>query len=244
MLRTPTTHAPALPGSATGLPTTLILLFSRTALLFAAAGVLYALSATGVLDPWPRPMIWLNIAIVAVDVITLVLVTRVLHREGRTLRELFAWRASDLGWSLLVLVILTVALFAATFVANLVVYGGAPPMPAASGQPPLWYGLWTVLIMPVTIALAEEFLYRGWAQPALTQRWGRWIAWLVVAVAFGAQHIALSLTSPEAAASRFLAMFLCGLVFGALYWRFRRLAPLIIAHWLLDVLFLGLPNLV
>lgn len=230
------------------MPLTLTLLFGRTALLLLTAGVLYALAAAGVLDPWPpRPMIWLNIAIVAVDLITLAAVTRVLHREGRTLRELFAWGGiSDLGWSLLVLVILTVTLFATSYLANLIVYGGgAPPIPPAGAQPPLWYGLWTLLIMPVTIALAEEYLYRGWAQPALTERWGgRWIAWIVVALAFGAQHIALSLTSPEAAVARFLAMFLCGLVFGALYWRFRRLAPpLIIAHWLLDVLFLGLPNL-
>jgi uncharacterized protein len=39
-------------------------------------------------------------------------------------------------------------------------------------------------------------------------------------------------------------MILVGLVLGALYLWLRRLAPVVFAHWLVDVLGLGLPILV
>ena len=46
------------------------------------------------------------------------------------------------------------------------------------------------------------------------------------------------------ATSRVLATILVGLVLGALYLWLKRLAPLVVAHWLIDVLGLGLPILV
>ena len=43
--------------------------------------------------------------------------------------------------------------------------------------------------------------------------------------------------------SRVLALFLVGLAVQAMYVWFRRLWPLVIGHWLLDAVFLGLPLL-
>ena len=57
----------------------------------------------------------------------------------------------------------------------------------------------------------------------------------------GLQHLALTAPDPRAWAARFLTTFLAGLLFGMLLWWFKRLNPLIIGHWLLDVLGPGLP---
>ena len=48
----------------------------------------------------------------------------------------------------------------------------------------------------------------------------------------------------QAVVARVLTTFLVGLVLGALYIWLKRLAPLVFAHWLIDVLGLGLPILV
>ena len=55
------------------------------------------------------------------------------------------------------------------------------------------------------------------------------------------QHLALTPPDGRGWLARFLATFLAGVMFGLLNWWFKRLSPLIIGHWVLDVLGLGLP---
>jgi membrane protease YdiL (CAAX protease family) len=186
-----------------------------------------------------------NVWIVAVDIVTLVVVARLLTREGGSLRRLLGTRpvGKNLLWGLLAFVILLVAFVVATYVANLSVYQGPPPVRATTIRPPLWYGLWAILVMPATIALAEESLYRGYLQPRFQARLGRVGSVIVVAVFFGLQHSAFALGSVQAVVARVLTTFLVGLVLGGLYLWLKRLAPLVFAHWLIDVLGLGLPIL-
>jgi hypothetical protein len=84
-------------------------------------------------------------------------------------------------------------------------------------------------------------VYRGYVQPRLVALTGKpWLAILITALGFGLQHIALPFTDWQTSLSRFLSTFLLGLVFGALYQKQKRLIPLIIAHWLIDFIGLGL----
>jgi membrane protease YdiL (CAAX protease family) len=46
-----------------------------------------------------------------------------------------------------------------------------------------------VLIVGVAPGFAEEFLFRGYAQTRLVQRWGRWIGITITAVLFGIMHM-------------------------------------------------------
>jgi membrane protease YdiL (CAAX protease family) len=55
-----------------------------------------------------------------------------------------------------------------------------------------------VLIVGVTPGFAEEFLFRGYAQTRLVQRWGRWTGIFITAVMFGLMHMD-KLQSPFAA---------------------------------------------
>lgn len=190
-------------------------------------------------------LLYANALIVLIDLIALAAVALALGAEGRRLRDLFGpWRWSDLAWGALFLLILVVGFFAATFVANLIVHGGAPP--AATGalpQLPLWAGLIAVFIAPASIALSEEVVYRGYAQPRLQRHLGPAGALILVAVVFGVQHAGFALTSAPDVAARVLTTLLAGLVLGGLWLWLRRLMPLVLAHWGLDLLFLGLPTL-
>lgn len=189
-------------------------------------------------------LMFANALVVIVDVIALIVVGRAMHAEGRRLRDLFApWRWVDLAWGALLLVILVVGFLAANFLAGLIVYGGALPVPPPAPDVPLWVGLVAVLIAPLTIAGAEEAVYRGYAQPRLGRRIGSLGALVVVAVVFGLQHVGFALTSGPDVAAKVLTTLLAGLVLGGLWLWMRRLVPLVLAHWGLDLLFLGLPTL-
>lgn len=190
-------------------------------------------------------LMYANALIVIIDVIALVAVALALRAEGRRLRDLFGCpRWTDLAWGALFLLILTVGFFASNYVANLIVFGGAPPVPTGDlPRVPLWVGLIAVLIAPLSIAMAEEAVYRGYAQPRLQRHLGRIGALVLVAVVFGLQHAGFALTSAPDVAARVLTTLLAGLILGGLWLWLRRLMPLVLAHWGLDLLFLGLPTL-
>ena len=185
----------------------------------------------------------MNVLIIPVDVVTLLLVHRLLRAEGRGLADLLRpVRGGDLAWGLLCGLIVVLAWFPASFIAGLVAYRG--PMPTAAHQSvPLWIALVSVTIMPVTIGLAEEALYRGYLQPRLAGVLGQARAVIAASAFFAVQHIAFAPFDPRAMIFGIVRTFLAGLVFAGLFlWR-RRVAPLAVGHWLLDLLGLGLPLL-
>jgi membrane protease YdiL (CAAX protease family) len=243
------TAAPVAPtrGVAASLGLLIALGLLRTVLLLGTDGVSWlGFRTAGSTEPLRYALLSSNLWIVAVDIVTLVVVARLLMREGGSLRRLLEPRpiGKNLLWGLLAFAILLVAFVVATYVANLSVYQGPPPPVGTTRiRPPLWYGLWAILVMPATIALAEESLYRGYLQPRFQARLGRVGSVVVVAVLFGLQHSAFALGSVQAVVARVLGMILVGLVLGVLYLWLKRLAPLVFAHWLIDVLGLGLPIL-
>ena len=196
-----------------------------------------ALAAAG------RPLLWMNVLIIPVDVVTLLLVHRLLRAEGRGLADLLRpVRGGDIAWGLLCGLIVVLAWFPASFIAGLVAYRG--PMPTAAYQSvPLWIALVGVTIMPVTIGLAEETLYRGYLQPRLAGVLGQARAVIAASAFFAVQHIAFAPFDPRAMVFGIVRTFLAGLVFAGLFlWR-RRVMPLAVGHWLVDLLGLGLPLL-
>ncbi|MDO5499127.1 MAG: type II CAAX endopeptidase family protein [Propionibacteriaceae bacterium] len=226
------THRPAL------WPVIIGVLLLRTVLLFAITTALIPLAGS-----YLNALAWGNVSIVAVDIISVIVIGALLRRQGRSLRELIGANLRDTGWGLVLYPIATIGFIAASFIGNLVAYQGPPPvssMPAVT-PPLLFLALWTTLIMSATVAIAEEVLYRGWAQTELTARTNRALGLIIMAFFFALQHAALTPLDLRAQIARFITTFLAGLMFGALYlWR-KRLWPLIIAHWLLDVVGLGLP---
>lgn len=206
----------------------------RPALLIAIGA---ALVAAG------RSLLWMNILIIPIDVVTLLLVHRLLRAEGRGLADLLRpVQGGDLARGLLCGLIVALVWVPASFIANLIAYQGPPPT-TAYGAAPLWIALVGVVIMPATIGLAEETLYRGYLQPRLQGRVGLTGAVLTASAVFALQHIAFAPSDPRAMVAAVARTFLIGLMFaGLLLWR-RRVVPLVVGHWLLDLLGLGLPLL-
>lgn len=96
---------------------------------------------------------------------------------------------------------------------------------------------WTV---PVLIALAamnailEEVVMIGfWFTRARQLNWAPWVVLLSSAVVRGSYHLYQGYGG-------FVGNIVMGLVFGLAYWRFKRVGPLVVAHFLLDfVSFVG-----
>ena len=224
------------------------LLLLRTVLLFLGDAIAFGLlRLTDPAASWGDALLWSNVAVMATDVATLLVVALVLQRSGSSLRALLTTRTPgrDIAWGLLLGVICVVGFYLATFIGNLVAYLGPPPVPTGEfTAPPLWLGLSSLLLMPATIAVAEEVLYRGYLQSVLTLRWGRWAGLIVMAVFFSLQHLALTTADPQAWLARTITTLLAGVMFGLLAWWMKRLWPLIIGHWLLDVIGLGVPMFV
>lgn len=211
--------------------------------LLLARGAVLAVAASFLI---PRGVgILLNVVIVGVDLATVLVVALLLRRRGGGLRRFLGPLVPrrDLPFAGITMFALFLGLGAGTFVGNAVVYAGAPPLTASSDSVPLWVGLWSLVVMPVTVAIAEEALYRGWAQERLLTVWRPWVVIAVVALAFRLQHAALSATSSGEAVVRVIATGLAGAALGILRYRGVSLWALIIGHWAFDVIGLGVPAL-
>ena len=217
-----------------------VLLLMRTVLLFAGTGIVLPFVDWS----YNRALLWADVTVVIADVITLLVLSQMLARQNRRLRDLLAPSRLGTAWGLLAFIMLFIGFFISTFIGNLVAYQGPPPASGGLHGVPLWMGWWALLVMPVTIALAEEGLYRGYAAEVLESRCHRNAALVVIAFFFALQHTALTPLTPRAQLARFVTTFLVGMLMGCMRWRCRGgLWPLVVAHWGLDVLGLGLPIL-
>src|SRR5690606_11394254 len=111
------------------------LLLVRTVLLFAGAGLLYAVGRA--VDPtttWDRMLLWSNVSIVVIDIITIALVAVALKRSGSGLGALLRTRTPgrDIAWGLLLSVITYVGFIVTSFIGNFAAYQAAPPITPSS----------------------------------------------------------------------------------------------------------------
>lgn len=194
---------------------------------------------------------------IVADVICLALLWRLMRREGARLRDLFCWSRQHLLRDLLV----GVGLFAVCYLVVGAIEAGeviasvsgsaaqqAQAMQGvlgASAMNPLGMG-WqlgmSALIVPISAAITEELVFRGYAQARLTALTGRpWLAVGITALGFAAQHLAYGLTDWRVALASVAGAGVAGLLFGALNLLTRqRLFALVLLHWQFDVISLGI----
>jgi hypothetical protein len=79
----------------------------------------------------------------------------------------------------------------------------------------------TLLCIAVVPAFSEEWLFRGYVQTRLAQRWSPWLAILVSSLLFAVFHL-----DPV----HVLAVFPMGLWLGFISWRCGSIIPAMIAH--------------
>lgn len=197
----------------------------------------------------PTPML-LSISLLPVNVLSLLLVSRLLKADGQGLRDLFAPGRSvmrDAAWGLLWIAVLYVPFVLAVMATMWLLHG--PGMfeafatvffdpDAASVASPAWalvLGVVAVLTFAPLNAPAEEAVYRGYSQSRLSAAWPPWAAMLACSAVFGLQHAFFAPTA-DAMIVYVVAFTVWGLGSALIVRRQGRLLPITIAHFLVNLM--------
>lgn len=200
---------------------------------------------------FPPSPLFASLALLPVNIVCLLLLRRMLRTEGRSLRDLLGWDKArlgrDIGWGLLWIAVLYLP-FAGTiagvmwllhgdgmFAAFETVFFDPASVPVMSPLLALIMGIIVLLTFAPLNAPAEELLYRGYAQARLVPAWGAAAAIIVPALVFGAQHAFFAPTA-DAVIVYVAAFTVWGLGSGLIYARQRRLMPLVVAHFVVNLL--------
>lgn len=224
----------------------------RVALVgLAALTTWLTLAVTSEPGPFPPGMLFAAATMLPVNVLSIVLVRRALHRSGQRARDLidFSWRrlGRDVLWGLLWLAVLWLPFTLAVAGVMFALHGAAAfehfdtVFYDADAAPPLNRAWLTVLAVVSVVtfaplnAPAEELIYRGYSQWGLERRWPA--AWAIVmpSAIFALQHVFYAATT-DAVLAFLAAFFVWGLGSGLIVHRQRRLMPIIIAHLLVNLM--------
>jgi uncharacterized protein len=150
-----------------------------------------------------------------------------LHRIGLDARR----PGRDLGGGLLLALVIGVPGLGLYLAA---VHLGLDVKVSASGLDPHWYAIPVLVLSALRAALQEEVIVVGFLFARLDDlRWKPWAVILASAVLRGSYHLYQGFGG-------FVGNAIMGVVFGLVYRRYGRIAPLVVAHFLLDfVSFVG-----
>jgi hypothetical protein len=222
----------------------LFMLICRT-LLFAGIQALVAivLLIGGSRTPWLASVAWWPIVPVYANVVTLLLLSRLFRAEGSQLTSLYKIQRGEVGKDLLIIFGLLVVAGPVALLPNILVarwlYGGSEVVGSIFFQRmPLSAAIFSLLLFPLTNALAELPTYMSYSMPriaALSQR--GWLAVLLAGFFLAFQHVALPLFFDWRFMTWRLLMFIpfALLTAALLYWRPRLLPYMLIIHLLMDL---------
>lgn len=219
--------------------------------LVAIAAALTALILTIIGQPAGAASVSLVAALylLPVNVLCLLLVRRLVHREGGTLRAMIGFDRArlgrDLGWGLLWIVVLYVPFAGAIIGTMFALFGGeafasfervfapdAAAIPSFGTPLLLTIAVIAVLTFAPLNAPTEELVFRGYSQGGLWRR--PVLSVLLPSIAFGLQHVAFAPTVPGMVVFA-VAFFVWGVGSALIYRAQRRLMPLIIAHFIVNL---------
>jgi len=143
-----------------------------------------------------------------------------------------------------ILLFFVIAPFSAggSFLGSWIVYGSWHPILSAGElygrQLRPWGVLYSLVLWAPIWSVTEEITYNGYLAPRIDLLFGkRWVTLLLIGFWWALQHSFLPLICDwHYIFWRFLAFLPCVLALAAIYLRTRKLAPLIIAHWMMDMI--------
>jgi hypothetical protein len=167
------------------------------------------------------------------------------RREGIRLRDLIGpikmhW-GRDLFFGLGLLVLSFPLFIAGGQLAAWVAYGSMAKVPMElvwqRHTLPLWATAYSLAVWWIIQSATEEMTYQGYALPRLEALTGRtWIAFSIVGFWWALQHCMIPFVPDwQYLAYRFVMMIPVLVMMMLVYLRIRRLAPLIFAHWSMDL---------
>ena len=232
----------------------LLLVSARSFLLIASQGfVALILLSLHHPSPWREAGYWWNVYGTLVDIGCLLGLRYFTQREGIRIRDLVGpirlRHGRDvlvgLGYFALILPVFVVG----GYFAQRFFYGTSGQNPGAyvfeAHAFPVWATIYALSIWWMIWSPTEEITYQAYALPRFKALTGQtWIAFVIIGFWWAVQHSALPFI-PDArfVLFRFLAFLPGVLVTMTIYWRTRRLAPLIIAHWPMDIVGALMTNL-
>ncbi len=222
-----------------------LMLCARSALILLAQGLtLLILLWVGVPNATVAIRHWWSVYGTLVDLGCLALLIWLTRREGIRLVDLLGLVKSKLKTDLplgigLFAVIFPVTVFGGGMLAMLIAYGRLnPEFPEGTfiRTLPLLAVLYSRLLWWPIWSATEELTYNGYALPRLIAATrSPVLSVLVVAFFFSLQHSFLALAGPQQALYMFLTFVPLTIAMELVYLRLRRLPPLIVAHWLMDL---------
>lgn len=223
----------------------MLMLVARSTLILVAQGLTFLfLRQRGVPNASVEIRNWWPVYGTLVDLGCLALLLGLTRQEGIQLLDLVGLVKSKLKTEIplgmgLFLLIFPLAMFGGGLLAQLLVYGKLnPEFPQytflrALPLLPLLYA--RILWWPIWSA-TEEMTYNGYALPRLVEMTGSGgKAVLIVSFFFALQHSFLMLAGFQFCLYMFLAFIPLTIVMELVYLRIRRLVPMIVAHWLMDL---------
>jgi uncharacterized protein len=222
----------------------MLMLFARPALLLVGQGITFLLfMQLRVPNPTVAIRNWSSVFGTLVDFGCLGLLLWLTRREGIRLRDLIGFVKSklktDIPLGLGIFIIGGVAILGGGMLAQLITYGHLNvvfPEFTYIRTLPLWAILYSRILWWPLWAATEEMTYNGYALPrliALTK--SPWLSVVIVSFFFSIQHSFLMLADFQFGLYMFLTFVPLTIVMELLYLRIRRLPPLIVAHWLMDL---------
>ncbi len=189
---------------------------------------------------------WWPVTGTLVDAGCLILLIRFTHKEGIRLVDLIGLDKKRLGRDILLgvglLVVLSpILMIGGAMLTGLLLYGTLQPsLPneVMAKALPLWAALYARLIWWVIWSVTEEMTYNGYTLPrVLALTGGRtWLAVIIVGIPWALQHAFLPfIPDIKVFLYLFIQMIPLVMVMQLIYLRIRRLPPLIIIHWGMDL---------
>lgn len=224
-----------------------LLLVTARPLFMIASQALVALIFFGLHrpSPWRSAGYWWTVYGTLVDIGCLLGMVWFTRREGIRLRDLLGPVRLRFGRDVFLglgyfLLVFPLFLVGGTLAHNLL-YSPATPDPGAYlVQPhamPAWAIVYSLSLWWIVWSPTEEATYQAYVMPRLRALSGRtWVAFLIVGFLWAFQHALLpAIFDWRFMLFRTLAFAPGVLAMMAIYWRTRRLAPLIVAHWPMDI---------
>ena len=196
--------------------------------------------------PWHEAGRWWTVYGTVVDAACLSALYLYTRKEGIRIRDLIGpirlrfGRDIFVGLGLFVLVF--PCILGGSILAQILLYGSLAKAPAEYLTQwrvlPLWAYVYSVTIWWLISSPTEEIVFQGYALPRLRALTGRtWAAMVIVGLWWAAQHSAIPFVSDwKYLLFRFLTFIPGVFVLMLVYLRTGRLAPLILAHWCMDIL--------
>jgi membrane protease YdiL (CAAX protease family) len=195
-------------------------------------------------DPWRQACYWWSVCFTLADVGCILGMRFFLKREGIKLRDLIGpirlRYGRDIFLGIFYFLLFSPGFMVGGSIAQRLFYGsGVSPSGFIlhAHALPLWATLYSLIIFWPINSVVEEMTYQGYVLPRLEALTGRtWIAFAAVAFFFTAQHCVIGFV-PDLRSNlcRFVGFLPGVVIIIAIYLRTRRLAPLIVGHWVIDL---------